>query len=377
MRKLDDVIKIFAAWRVFIFVAVALSPLVFALQKHHLGGGLSAYLLNPVFWSSANFDGEHYISIATYGYKPLQHFFFPVYPLLISALNAFDSPFSYVLFGQVISNTALFVAIIGLYKVLRFDYSQKISLRVVIALLLFPTSFYYATVYTESIFLALVAWSLFFARKQKWLFAAILAGILSATRIIGVVLVPVFILEWWYQGARNRKFRDLLLISIGVSGLAAYMLYLHVTTGNGFIFKTGLEAVYGEQRSDGLILLPQVFYRYIFKILPSMNWNYFEGAFSLGLEFFSGTLFFILSIVGYFKLRKSYWLYLTLGYLIPTFSGSFSSIARYVLVLFPGFILIAQYLTKIPKAYQVLVIVISTVCLFIATALFSRGYWVA
>jgi hypothetical protein len=65
------------------------------------------------------------------------------------------------------------------------------------------------------------------------------------------------------------------------------------------------------------------------------------------------------------------------GYLIPTLSGSFSSLPRYVLVLFPGFILMAVWLSKKSRWLQTAVLLILFLALGIATALFARGYWVA
>ena len=358
-------------------MVIGISPILFSLQGNHLGGGLSNYIHNPTFWSFANFDGEHYISIATYGYKPLQYFFFPLYPYLIGALSLTKSMFGIVLTGQIISNTLFFVSLIGLWKLVRLDYQSKIANLVVILLLIFPTSFYFAAVYTESLFLALVVWSFYFSRKKNFLLTSILAGLASATRIIGVIMLPVLFIEWFQQDKKDRSLKQLAFLGLSGLGIVAYMFYLHMHTGNALEFKTSLEYVYGEQRSDALVLLPQVIYRYIFKILPSMNWSYFAGSFSLLLEFMSGILFLILSIISFFKLRKSYAAYLIAGYLIPTLSGSFSSMSRYVLVLFPGFILMAIYVEKLPQNTRYTLYIAMIVCLAIATALFSRGYWIA
>jgi len=76
-------------------------------------------------------------------------------------------------------------------------------------------------------------------------------------------------------------------------------------------------------------------------------------------------------------MRLSYAVYLALGFIVPTLSGSFSSFPRYSLVLFPGFILGATYLAKAPRFLQVLVFSLLFVLLSIATAMFTRGYWIA
>ena len=153
--------------------------------------------------------------------------------------------------------------------------------------------------------------------------------------------------------------------------LASYLFYLYQTTGDPFNFLNTV-GIFGPQRSSSLVLLPQVFYRYMFKILPNTNLSFtpiFEFVVALG--------FLLLAILAFKRLRQSYVLYLLIGYLIPTFSGSFSSLPRYVLVLFPGFILAALYLNKTSKVIQALIFLVLFLGLGISTILFVRGYWIA
>jgi hypothetical protein len=95
------------------------------------------------------------------------------------------------------------------------------------------------------------------------------------------------------------------------------------------------------------------------------------------LEFVVALLFLGLSIVSFLKTRLSYAFYLSAGYLIPTLSGSFSSLPRYVLVLFPAFIILASYLSKLPRILQMVIFGLSFISLGIACAMFSVGFWVS
>ncbi len=70
-------------------------------------------------------------------------------------------------------------------------------------------------------------------------------------------------------------------------------------------------------------------------------------------------------------------MFLVGGYLIPTLSGSFSSLPRYVLVLFPGYLLMADLIYKLPRLVRVIVFIILFFCLGIATSLYVRGYWLS
>lgn len=171
MQKSDYffIIKSFLIWLGFLFVILYFSQKFLPLQKDFLG-------ILPF----SNFDGEHYISIAGRGYGFGEHAFFPLYPMLISFLGKIfgSTLLSFNIAGILISLISFFLGLIGFFKLVKIDYSQKIVQLSLIFLLLFPTSFYFASVYTESLFFALAVWSIYFAREKKWLYAAIL-GIFS------------------------------------------------------------------------------------------------------------------------------------------------------------------------------------------------------
>jgi len=123
--------------------------------------------------------------------------------------------------------------------------------------------------------------------------------------------------------------------------------------------------------------LPQVFYRYIFKIIPNLNYSYMPVVFTTAMEFVVSSAFLGLAIYSFFKLNIGYSIYLTLGYIVSTISGSFSSLPRYVLVLFPAFIIVSIWLEKLPKVWKTVVLVILFVLLAISQSLFFRGYWIS
>lgn len=379
--ELNFILKSFVGWRIALFGILFLAIKVIPLQKDFLGGGMAHYLLNPFLWSWANFDGEHYLAIAKDGYLPLTYFFFPLYPILIRFITSFfgNDIFNYLISGLFISHLGFLIGLLGLYKLIKLDYEDKISKLSLILIIIFPTSFYFGSVYTESIFFALVVWSFFFARKRNWLIAGIIAAFATATRIVGLALVLALLVEWWqYSKETRNKFKTLLsLASVLLSflGIGLYLYFLYLKTGDPVNFLNSV-SVFGPQRSSDFILLPQVFYRYIFKILPNLDYSNLIGFFTPSLEFIVGLLFTCLAIMSFFRLRLSYSIYLILGFLIPTLSGSFSSIPRYVLVLFPGFILGALYLVN-HRAIKNIVFLILVILLIICTSLFTRGFWIS
>ena len=154
------------------------------------------------------------------------------------------------------------------------------------------------------------------------------------------------------------------------------MWYLKVITGDPLNFLNTV-SIFGAQRSSNFVLLPQVFYRYFFKIIPSLTYSFFPVVFTTCLELGVSIVFLILIIFSFWRLKLNYSLYCLFAYLIPTLSGSFSSMPRYVLVIFPIFILMAILVDKIPTFYKYLIFSVMILVLAVATTMFFRGYWIA
>lgn len=383
-REFKYLLLFLVVWRLTLFVFLHFSQSL-PLQRNFLGGGLDNYRNAPIFWSWANFDGEHYLSIAQRGYGQGEEAFFPFYPMTIRvAAEILGSDIAdYNLAGLIVSNLSFLLATVGIYKLIKLDYQKRTARAAILLLLLFPFSFYFGSVYSESLFLALSIWSFYFARQKKWLPAVILGAFSTATRFIGILLLPAFFAEmagWKKISDIRRPLRlkplHVALLLIIPAGLLLYMYFLKQTTGDYFYFIHTLPG-FGEQRSSTPIILPQVFYRYIFRILPNINYSYFPQVFTTLSEFVVAIVFGALSLLSLFKTRLSYAAYLSLGFLIPTLSGSFSSLPRYVAVLFPGFVLLAVYFLKLKRPIQIIILSLLFILLGLATALFARGYWIA
>lgn len=371
----------FLVWRITLFLIVFVSVKYVPLQNNFLGGGIAEYTKNPYLWSWFNFDGEHYLSIIREGYRPLTYFFFPGFPLLIKYVAGLfaGSMYSYAVLGLTISNAIFVMALIGFWKLITIDYDEKIAKIAVVLLLVFPTSFYFASFYTEALFLTTVVWSMYFVRRGYFAFSGVLGGLSSLTRVIGVSMFPSLLLESLFPNGKFKKINitpKLIYTFLTPLGILLYMYYLWRVTGDplNFLHTVG---IFGDQRSSSFVILPQVFYRYVFKIIPNLNFAYFPSLFTTLMEFFVSLLFLVISVLSFYKLRLSYSVYILLGYLIPTLSGSFSSIPRYVVVLFPAFIFISLWLRNKSLFIKTTVYGLSVICLVISTMMFVRGYWIS
>lgn len=358
----------------FLFLGIPLLP----LQFNFLGGGLDNYLNNPYPYAWLNFDGEHYLSIAQRGYQPLTHFFFPMYPLLIFLLNGLvgGSINNLPYIGLLVSYVSLIFALYGLAKIIDLDFAISDRLVLLFAMLLFPTAFYFASFYTESLFLALSVWSFYFARKKKWILASFFCFLSTATRITGLALLLVLLIEV-LRSKEKFNVKQFLGILIAPLGIVGYMLYLFLYFGDPFLFAKNLGEVFGEQRAGIFVLFPQIFYRYVFKIIPSLDFDYWPFVYTVFLEIFSA-VFFILGVFLLFIQKKYiYALYAGFIFLLSTFSGSFSSLPRYVLSAFPVFIVYSLYISKVNRRLVYAIYFLFSIFLCISAMLFTRGYWIS
>lgn len=369
----------FVVWRIVLELFAVISIGLIPLRSHDfLGGTYDNYSQNPLFWGWGNFDGEHYLSIVQKGYESLQQAFFPGYPLLIhySAYLFGLAETNILITGLIISNLSFLFSLLLLRKIIRLDFQEKVVNYALLAVLVFPTSFYFGSFYTESPFLLLILASYYFIRKKRWLLAGLLGGLASSFRLVGIFLLPVAVFEFYLTWRESKKLERgyLFALLLFPAGLIAYMIYLQITQGDPIIFYA-LQPMVGEHRTTQLIPIYQVFWRYL-KMLTIFRLD--QAYFTVVMEFTIAVLGLFLIILGYFrKIRISYLLFSMLGFLLPTFTGSFSSLPRYVLVLFPFYVIIGEYISNKCFFFKYIVYCTSLLLLSIETMLFFRGYWIA
>ena len=376
--NLKKTLKIVTIWRVIVtfFAWVGIQILPFKDSFPYRETILEPFG-HPLFYSWANFDGVHYLGIASDGYwANFTQAFFPVYPWLIRVVDLAVN--NLLLSGLLFSHVSLIFALTIFYRLLRLDYNQKISKRSILLMLVFPTSFFFGSFYTESFFFLLTVCSFYFMRKKMDKTAYLFAAIASGTRLVGAFLFPALLYEQWSRLTKKQQQKPLLVIrkllpaSMSLIGLGSYMLYLHLKFKDALFFLNAQPAFGAERSADKLILLYQVIFRYIKMLItvdPTSLLYY-----TVSQEFLVSMLFLVLIALSLKKVRTSYVIFGFLCYIVPTLTGTFSSMARYVLIIFPAFVYLAHI--KNTRAFKVIVF-ISAILLAINTMLFTRGYWVA
>jgi hypothetical protein len=234
-----------------------------------------AVLFTVAFWSSGRapglrnvlspwnqWDSTWFVRVATEGYTD-QHCdtagckaaFFPLYPMLVRGVNVV-LPGGALPAALVVSSVTMFAALAVLYRLLDSEFGDAVADRALWYLIAFPTAFFLAIGYNESLFLLLAAAAVYRMRRGDWLSAGLLGGLAGATRSVGLLLLVPFVFEYVRQnGRRNRLFRPVrpvvrrpevqapggfrpsaLAALLIPAGLGAFMLYTWATMHDAFAF---------------------------------------------------------------------------------------------------------------------------------------------
>lgn len=311
----------------------------------------------------ANWDGNHYVSIAQKGYmQKSQYVFFPLFPILINL--GYKITGNYILAGLLISWVSLFLALNFLYKLVRLDFGKIFAQKSILFLLFFPLSFHFLVVYSESIFLFLSVLTFYLLRQKRFFLATIFAALSSATRLSGVSVVLGLIFYVYLTEGFNKKNWFVLLSPIGFVG---YCIYLYLQTGDPFYFVSAESHYWG----GGLVIPGSAL---IFSIKQLLMPGFLLNNFRVLLD----TLFTVFGILMIYKMRRllkvDLVIYSTFSLLLTLFSPTIVAIPRYLVVIFPIFIVLSFFKNQyILLAYQM----ISLLLLSVYAILFINGYWVS
>lgn len=334
-------------------------------------------LVNFLIYPFGNFDGAYYLLIAAKGYT-VNAGFFPLFPLLINIATSFFGqnilPFDLRQFltANLLVNLFFALSLIIFFKLIMLDYKEKIAIWGIIFLLIFPTSFFFVSIYTESLFLLLSLSVFYLARKKKWFLAGIAGALLSATRFVGIAILPALLYEY-FRHEENKSAGKLLSFFLTPLGLIGYGIFNYFRWGNPFYFIQAQGNFQNNRTVDSIVLLPQTIFRYL-KILFTVKPDLYEW----WVAFSEFSFFIFASIMLYVawkkKVRFSYLLFGLLCLLIPSLTGTLSGIPRYVLIIFPIFITLALIKNRL---FKIIYCAVSAVLLFIFFMLFSKGYFIA
>jgi hypothetical protein len=377
------------------------------------------YLNEPFLNSHVSWDSEYYLAIADGGYEnpeihrigtyfttgrttgfwpfviptgvtgiregvPLSYAFFPFYPLLIRALSAPLSILSMnpiatvTLAGVIVSLLGSLAGMLALYELARDELGEDGGLRAAFYLLIFPSGFFLAQVYTEGLFVGLAFWSLVMLRRGRLNWAAILAVLATFTRAIGVTLVVPLLISW----IRKEEWRDLDLewkqiyfngipwriigkFLIALSPILVFSLWK--ISYYGMAFGKVEEEFFGR----GLLSLGSSFNSWSDSVKDIFGANPQAAAYYI-VEWFGIILGFSACIIG-FRRHPDLALFGFLAVFLSFTSGPAQGMHRYILAAPPVFLFLSRIGEN--KAFDRIWSILSILIMGVLAALFSFDMW--
>ena len=182
-------------------------------------------------------DATWYLGIARHGYDAGQGqsnlAFFPLYPGLVAVVGRAVGWGAYP--GLVVAWTAALVAAAGLFAVGDLVSGPRVGVVLAVLWGAVPHAVVETMGYSESLFTALAAWSLYGLLRRRWLTAGLLCAAAGLTRPSAAALVPVLVVDAVVVLVRERPgwraWRPVTAALLAPLGTAGYLGWVAWRTG--------------------------------------------------------------------------------------------------------------------------------------------------
>jgi Gpi18-like mannosyltransferase len=288
------------------------------------------------------YDVVHFIRIAQSGYSsPDLVPFFPLYPLssgFIGDLFGGD----YLLGGMLVSNLACLLALCVFYAWMQSEWQdEQLTRRSMLFLVWFPTSFFLFVPYSESMFLLFAISSIYAARRGKWLTAGVMGALASLTRVSGIILAAIILAEWAVKKYKDPLQNTVLPI---LSSLLPPIMYISLALWRSL---SGLPGLLEVQESNWF-RVPA----WPLQGIVEAVWNIL-GGFVTAIELMDLIVVLFMLLIGILVIKRLkpglivyHWGLLLLTLSQTRIGQPLFSQARFALILFPAYILLAQIAGK-------------------------------
>jgi hypothetical protein len=303
----------------------------------------------PGFQALANWDGGWYLSIAQEGYEGRSHAFFPLFPMLLRLFSLLPVPLP--LAGSIL-NAGLFLASI---RVLQKLYPERDSGLLVYAVL--PFSFFFVSLYTESLALFLSVMFVWSLRERKPALAFVFGCLAGLTRITSIALLMFGIDE-----IRKKRTSTMIASTGPAVGIGLYSMFLWATTGDPLKF-FHVQETFGRNTTFDLG-------RFIQMLTRSFRT---PGGFD-DVSIIVIAVVAVAAALLAFQGRIGEALYCAMLIAVPLSTLTLASLQRYALLAFPAFPLLAGFLRN--RVVYAIVLLLEIYYLFELARHFGRGHWV-
>ena len=155
------------------------------------------------------YDSYWYLNIVQEGYQVTSKDeqsnlrFFPAYPALMKCVSllGIDS----ALAGVIISTLCLIITVLFAYRYVQLSHGTTGANATLWFFFLFPSSWVLQMVYSESLFCAALFGFFVFYRQRCFGRAALMAGVLTMTRGIGLTIFPALAIDLAVRWAKHKR----------------------------------------------------------------------------------------------------------------------------------------------------------------------------
>jgi hypothetical protein len=350
------------------------------------------YLLEPFLNRQVAWDSEYYVGITVAGYNDpaagvaypadrqphiKNYSFFPFYPYLMKAfmfplkLLGMDPIATASLAGVIVSLLGTLAGMIALYDMTRDHLEEEGALRAVFYMLIFPTAFFFAQVYTEGLFIGLAFGCLALSRRRQWVWASLLAVLAAWTRAHGAALaLPLGIawlrmIDWKKPVLRQLSWKRFVQAVCVFLPVVAYLVWRYSPLGQGWA------ALQPGFFGRGLLPIEQSIKSWAYSLDYAKQFP--EAGIYMGIEIGAISIALVSALALLRKYPEIAWFSLAV-IVLSVFSGSAQSIARYVLVAPAMYVLLGRLGGN--KTFDRVWTIASLLLMGMEVMLFSFDMWV-
>jgi hypothetical protein len=396
-----------------VFGQTAIAPSWGPHSPAHTAATGDALLDTLTYW-----DGQWYLEIASrgYSYSPRRMSsvaFFPAYPMLIravSGLTRLPPDWAALLLSQGFL-AATYLLLLAYVRQRFPDAAAKLPVYVLLALGLFPPTFFMRMAYPESMFVFLTLLAMYgMTRNWRLAWIAAIVGLATATRLVGVaLLLPLSGYAWYSSGQGSaacgtfvvtggaRRVADGLRriacvvasMAAGLSGLLACMAYQWFAFGNPLAFVKAQDAWRHRVPDDlfdklaGLASWDPLWLAYI-PGSPGYARLLDDPAPAMFSLQFANPVFFVGAAALVFAGAWKGWLsrgeialaagLILIPYAAKGFEMCMASQARFVAAAFPIYIVLGHILSRLPRPGAIAILALFGAYLAIYSAMLAAGY---
>jgi hypothetical protein len=229
----------------------------------------------------------------------------------------------------LLANLAFVVAVLAFYDLGRELLPEQDARRAAVYAAVFPMGFVFSMAYPESLVFAAIALAACFALRGRWIAAALAGAVAVLARPEGLLYalpLAVIVLRRWHEPSPWERARALGAVFAPPACLLTYPLYLAWSLHNAYAW-TWAERGWGRDFTpDGLVMA----FRHLPVDLHHHPW--------LARDLVFAALYFFLLAVAWRAGIPATWVAVgALILVLPLWSGSFTSEARFGLLALPAY----------------------------------------